>query len=94
MLGKVAEVSLLTVLFHHPPRAAAAKVGDYSSYCVEEDESRWAGRRQALEKFEELKMSVILCTGMLRAAGLARAMKERIESDIEADWTFGIPSGV
>lgn len=63
MLGN--KVGLLTVLFHHPPRAAIAKVGDFSPFFVENYESRWAAERQALQKFEELKMSVILCTGML-----------------------------
>lgn len=63
MLGNL-QAGLLTLLFHHPPRAAAAKVGDFTLFSVEEHESHCAARRQALQKFEELKMSVILCTGM------------------------------
>lgn len=67
-LGKIA-VSLLTILFHRPSAtattAAAARVEDSSSCCVEEYGLRWAARHQALERFEKLKMSVILCTGML-----------------------------
>lgn len=63
MLGN--NIGLLTILFHHPPRAAIAKVGDFSPFFVEERESHWAAERQALRKHEELKMSVILCTGML-----------------------------
>lgn len=63
MLGNI--VGLLTILLHRPPReAAAVQVGDSSSFSVEDRESRWAGRSQALQQFEELKMSVILCTGM------------------------------
>lgn len=63
MLGS--KVGLLTILLHQPPREAAAQVGDSSSCSVEDRESRWAGRSQALQQFEEeLKMSVILCTGM------------------------------
>lgn len=63
MLGN--NIGLLTILFHHPPRAAIAKVGDFSPFFVEERESLWATERQALRKHEGLKMSVILCTGML-----------------------------
>lgn len=63
MLGKL-QAGLLTLLFHHPPRAAAAKVGNFTLFFRGRARVSWAARRQALQNFEELKMSVILCTGM------------------------------